>query len=214
MESTPVTRYFLWGMLMALNGCASNVPVRTISLSASAGANASYATIIDLVVLFDKDLAAKVSSLSASQYFPAADQLEHDNQGLMLRWRWEVVPGQVIARCPIVFEKYNPLAAFVFARYYSPGDHRLQLTPTENVAILLEQEDFKVYTLVSGKPSNSGPVKGSVGPMPEISEDVFLQNAQEPDGDPLAKRLARRERIRQRLKAQQESEGMIPRDSQ
>ncbi|MDR2417356.1 MAG: hypothetical protein LBD15_04320 [Holosporales bacterium] len=202
MGSTAATRYLLCGLLAVLEGCSSDVPLETVSLSASSEANSSYATIVDLVVLFDKDLAAKISSMPASQYFTASDQLEHDNEELMLRWRWEVVPGQVISRCPIAFEKYRPLAAFVFARYYTPGDHRKKLTPVENIAILLEQEDFRVCELIQGKTGGES-VKSSTQPLPRVSESVFYQNARAPKEDRMAKRRARRERLKRRLKARQ-----------
>ncbi|MDR0406747.1 MAG: hypothetical protein LBH38_01515 [Holosporales bacterium] len=196
------TRYLSLILAAVLSGCSTDVPLETVSLSASMEANSSYATVVDLIIVFDKDIAAKVSSMPASQYFPVSDQLQHDNAELMSRWRWEIIPGQIISKCPIIFSKCStPLAAFIFARYYTPGDHRKKLTPVEDIAVLLEQEDFKVCELVEGKETHDA-VKHAAAPLPKVSEEAFRRNAQTVMDDPIAQRRLRRERLRQRLKNQ------------
>jgi type VI secretion system protein len=167
----------LLGFLALILGGCSNVPLETISISASLDANSSYATMIDVVVIYDQDLAAKISALPSSQYFSMVEQLQHDNSTLMSRWRWEIVPGQVITQYPIVFDDHGALAAFVFARYYTPGDHRYKLTPVKDIAILLDQGDFRVCELVEeGKDHGSTDTK-TLLPLPQVSTTNFYNNA-------------------------------------
>ncbi|MDR1267615.1 MAG: hypothetical protein LBJ70_04585 [Holosporales bacterium] len=192
---------YLGFLLIALGGC-SQVPLETVSISASPEANSSYATMVDLVVLYDKDLAAKISAMPSSQYFQVTDQLLHDNGTTMSRWRWEIVPGQVITQCPITVESYGALAGFVFAGYYTAGDHRCKLTPVQDIAVLLDPEDFRVCALAENKGGGQDS-SGKALPLPKISKRTLYDNAkQSGKGTPPAgasRKISYREIIRRRL---------------
>ena len=129
--------------------------LQTVHIILDNDANNRSATEIDLVFAYKMDLLKSLLKMTAAEYFAIADQLRRDYPELLKIWHWELAPGQSLNNNSL--ETGNALGAIVFARYLSPGSHRVRVGSSETIHILLKKED--VCILEQGCPT------GSVLPM-------------------------------------------------
>jgi type VI secretion system protein len=97
---------------------------------------------VDVVFVWDKELAAKVEALSAKEWFDRKPQFRRDDpteKALTVR-EWEWVPGQTVSDIDLSVRATARKwlrAIFVFANYRTEGPHRLRLAPgTATIALL------------------------------------------------------------------------------
>ena len=137
---------------LALEGCAvfrgltaPSVVVRNIELQVVEKANENTPIAVDLVYLSSSQaLQDDVAKMTAEDWFTRKDQVARDFPGELDVMSFEPVPGQVIARRRLARPKVND-AAFLFARYRTPGSHRYRLTGDDtNIVIVLGRDDFMV----------------------------------------------------------------------
>lgn len=138
---------FFLCMTLGLASC-SNDPlpeliIESVSIYTDPDANQNSATAVDLVIIYDPELVKILGQLSADKYFGASRQLLLDNPSLLDIWHWELVPGQIVQDFTPPQEEGAAFAAFVFANYLTPGDHRLRVSPEGIVKILLTRTDLK-----------------------------------------------------------------------
>ncbi len=133
--------------LVGCNKYLSQVPLERVDIVARDDANNNFATAIELVVVFDKHLAGIIGAMSAKEYFQKSSQLKLDNCDNILTWRWEVVPGQVIYKTDIKYERHHPVAGFLFARYYSDAPHRVKLAKQFAVKVVLNSDTFVIENI-------------------------------------------------------------------
>ncbi len=128
---------------MSLGGCA--VPqalcfrpdaVRSVDLRAASDANGDRPVAVDLVFASDEAAADALAGLSAREYFARRDQLLADHPDGIRVNSWELVPGQHVAGAGTA-ASCGTAATYLFADYASPGAHRLRLTQTGEIAVLL-----------------------------------------------------------------------------
>lgn len=126
-----------------LGGCA--VPqalcfrpdaVRTVDLRAASDANGDRPVAVDLVFAGDETAAAALAGLSAREYFARREQLLADHPETIRVSSWELVPGQHVSGAATA-ASCGTTATYLFADYANPGAHRLRLTQTGAVAVVL-----------------------------------------------------------------------------
>ncbi len=132
---------------MALWACSSSTEkpklrMDTVTIYTDMDANQNSATPVDLVIVYDKEVEKMLSKLTAAKYFASSKQLRMDNPTLLDIWHWELVPGQIVQDFEPPQEQGRAFAAFVFANYLTPGDHRLKVAPSGVVKILLQKNNL------------------------------------------------------------------------
>jgi type VI secretion system protein len=139
--------------LLGLEACSSlmtpspELTITDVSIFAEQDANEDSAVAVDLVMIYDLDLVKSIGQMSASKYFSASGQLLLDNPTLLDVWHWELIPGQIVRNFVPPQEKGEMYAAFVFANYLTPGDHRVRVPPSGIVKILLLRDDMKSLSM-------------------------------------------------------------------
>lgn len=128
-----------------------------VALVSEPGSNANNPTAVDLVLIHDPSVTDTVAALTAGEWFQRKEQIRRDFPNGYRVIGWEVVPAQAIAPRELEDEDLEsadgdlPSAAFVFADYFAPGDHRARLESQRAVRIRLGPDDF---TLESFEPPN------------------------------------------------------------
>lgn len=134
-------------LVLSLAACTNDflpeLSIDTVSVYTDIDANQNSATSVDLVIVYDQELEKTLGQMSAAKYFSSSKQLLLDNPTLLDIWHWELVPGQIVQDFTPPQEQGDAFAAYVFANYLTPGDHRLKVAPTGIVKILLQKNDLK-----------------------------------------------------------------------
>lgn len=163
----------LKNLIIALGVCLTSctndflpeLSLDTVSIYTDTDANENSATAVDLVIVYDQELEKSLGKLSAAKYFSSSKQLLLDNPTLLDIWHWELVPGQIVQDFTPPQEQGDAYAAYVFANYLTPGDHRLKVAPSGVVKILLQRKDlinlvaFDVHEVRTGVTMSSDSTK-------------------------------------------------------
>lgn len=155
MKRTPTFLAWLAAMLLVLNlaACSSLLPKGTrvdwseFTLSAASGANQNSPVAVDVVMVLDDAMLARLSELPAAKWFGArADLQKTYPQGLSYR-SWELVPGQTIRVSADAFGAPRVAAVLVFANYATPGAHRVRVDELKGtVTARFDTQSFDVST--------------------------------------------------------------------
>ena len=122
-------------------GRKTKVNLRGISFSASGDANEDAAVSVHLVIVHDPFLIADFIKMPADTYFRSHRQLERDHKSTLQIYKWTIAPGAYVGE-KVVRYPGSPVAAFLFSRYSSPGDHRLRIGPERDILVKLEKTDW------------------------------------------------------------------------
>ena|SRR6476661_2636130 len=100
---------------------------------------------VELVVVYDKDLLAKLAGMTARDWFQNREQTRKDHPGEddFVSIAWEIVPGQSMPPQTLSFAS-GARGGLVFADYFSDGAHRARVDPHQNLRIHLQAEDVAV----------------------------------------------------------------------
>ncbi|MEM9556806.1 MAG: type VI secretion protein [Acidobacteriota bacterium] len=98
---------------------------------------------MDLLVVYDEGLLDQLISLDATQYFAQRRQLRRDRPDDFDWWSYEWVPGQQTQQLQLPFAS-GARAAIVYARYVTPGAHRVRVDPRTPHRLVLGSERFDV----------------------------------------------------------------------
>jgi type VI secretion system protein len=100
---------------------------------------------VELVVVYDKDLLAKLAGMTARDWFQNREQTRKDHPGDddFVSMAWEIVPGQSMPPQALSFAS-GARGGLVFADYFSDGAHRARVDPHQNLRIHLQAEDVAV----------------------------------------------------------------------
>lgn len=151
------------GALLMLSACGlvgDDGPVFSMSWVAVVSdpdANRNNPTAVDLVLVHDPGVTDAIGALSAGEWFQRKGQFRRDFPKGFKVIGWEVVPAQTIRPRELSDADLEsdegdlPTAAFVFADYFTPGDHRARLESQRAARIRLGEDDF---TLESFEPPN------------------------------------------------------------
>ena len=135
----------LLGACAMLSFKGDKVKWTQLTLSASDDVNNNSPIAVDVVLVTDETLVAKLAELPASKWFAArADLANTYPEGLRYR-SWEVVPGQQLVVPGETFEGPRVAAAFIFANYPAPGAHRVRIEQFGGrLAVQLDNNTFSV----------------------------------------------------------------------
>ncbi len=116
-----------------------------VAVHISPNANLNSPVALDLVIIYDPQLLSRVLGMTAQQWFDQKAQILRDyRQGEGLDcWSWEWVPGQEVGRLKLPLEA-TAKGAVLFARYLTPGAHRIRIDPTQDIDIFLGEKTFHV----------------------------------------------------------------------
>lgn len=123
-----------------------------LEFSVAPRANQNSPVPLSLVAIRDPKLVEKVEQMTAKQWFAQRAQLRRDFPGdeTFTEWEWEYVPEQ--APPPVVIEiDGRAIAAFLFANYSAPGDHRFRIGPFARLRVDVGQEDVMIRPLEARK---------------------------------------------------------------
>jgi type VI secretion system protein len=140
-----------------LSGCAlpsfmsfkgDKVKWAQVTLSASDNVNNNSPVAVDVVLVMDDALLARLSELPASKWFAARTDLASTFPNGVRYRSWEVVPGQRIIVPGGTFAGPRVAAAFVFAHYPDPGAHRVRIEQfSGRLAVQLDNNTFSVSAM-------------------------------------------------------------------
>ncbi|WP_408433015.1 hypothetical protein [Paraburkholderia fungorum] len=116
-----------------------------VTLVASDDVNNNSPVAIDVVLVSDDVMLARLADLPASKWFAGrADLLSTFPASLRYR-SWEVVPGQRLDLPADAFAGPRVVAAFVFANYPDPGAHRVRIQKfSGRLVVQLDSNSFSV----------------------------------------------------------------------
>jgi type VI secretion system protein len=142
-------------LVLPLAGCAKLLPFRAffggemkVAVSVPPGINQNSPVPVEVILVYDSALLGQLNALTAEQWFAQREQFmktRPPGQGYQSTlWVW--VPGQAVREQAI---SYHPLVhgGIVFAGYFSPGDHRIDILPFRDISIALGARDFTVGTM-------------------------------------------------------------------
>lgn len=130
----------------AASACAPAVQTRAFGVRADAAANGRSPVPVDLVLVYDRTLAAELTSTTARDWFTRREQIGRDYPN-GVRWlSWELVPGQSLPEHRMALSRRGAQAAFVFADYLEPGEHRLRIDPFRNASVWLGPDGMTLQT--------------------------------------------------------------------
>ncbi|HEY1608068.1 MAG TPA: hypothetical protein VGG24_02270 [Paraburkholderia sp.] len=128
-------RVFVLGLFVAqtLTGCAmlglsgDKVSWSQMRITASDDMNDNSPISVDVVLVSDKTLLARLAEMPASKWFASRQDLVNAYPKGIRYLSWEVVPGQRLVVPGDVFSGPRVAGAFVFADYPGPGAHSVRL---------------------------------------------------------------------------------------
>lgn len=137
------------GLISAVKMDPAKVWLEQVKFNPSADVNSNAPVTVDILVFYDAEAMKKVAALTADKYFKQKDQLKKDYGDQIDFFSFDVVPGQKMKDQDINLSKSSGLAAIAFARYNTPGPHRVAIGPDRIIQLELEKKDFKITKIKS-----------------------------------------------------------------
>ena len=122
----------------------AKVWIEKVNFSASGNVNDSSPVTVHIVIPYKPELLADLSKMDADAYFQKVEQIKLDNAGQIDVFSWDIIRGQHLNDVPVTPSKVTGEGVLVFARYSSPGPHRVAIADDREVTIQLDKLDFKV----------------------------------------------------------------------
>lgn len=118
--------------------------LNTVNIILDQDANNTSATAVDLVITYKPELMKALTKMTAEDYFKVADQIRRDYPETLRIWRWELTPGQTVTNYEINSDQefYDPFGAIIFARYFTPGSHRIRVGSSDTIHVLVKKDDL------------------------------------------------------------------------
>ncbi|MGX6567583.1 hypothetical protein [Cupriavidus necator] len=137
-----------------LGGCAASswlgfkgdkVKWKQVTLTAAADANGNSPVAVDVVLVSDEALQARLADLPAAKWFAGRSDLGSTYPSGLRYRSWELVPGQRLDVPAEDLEGPRVAAAYVFANYQAPGAHRARVEQFNGtLAVQLDSAAFTV----------------------------------------------------------------------
>lgn len=160
-------------MAVELSSCSNDsfpdLEIETVSIYADPDANQNSAIAVDLVLVYNQELAKTIGKLTAAKYFAMSKQLLLDNPTLLDIWHWELVPGQIVEDFEPPQDNGEAFAGYVFANYLSPGEHRIKIGADGVVKVLLLKNQLKNLAMLNAYNVKTGTTMSDVKPEVESS---------------------------------------------
>lgn len=120
----------------------AKVWLNKVSFRVADDVNDSSPVTLHILIPYKDDLLSELSKMSAEEYFKRSEQIKSDNAGNLDIFAWDLIRSQKLDDEPISPTKVNGAGILVFARYSTPGDHRISIADDEAVLIKLDKGDF------------------------------------------------------------------------
>lgn len=140
-----ISRLFIFFAIASTGSCslwAPSIKMKTLKLEVAPAANNDTPIAIDFVVIKNADLLKLLLADTAAQWFEKREQYQRDYPGALRIWGLELVPGQRLEISDIPIHGDRASGLLVFARYDTPGSHRLRLEAQRDVVIQLNSKDL------------------------------------------------------------------------
>jgi type VI secretion system protein len=117
----------------ALSGCGAlglsgeKAKWSEVTLDASDDVNNNSPVAVDIVLVSDEAMLARIAELPASKWFAGREDLARTFPKALRYKSWEIVPGFRIEVNGETFAGPRVAGAFVFANYRDPGAHRVRI---------------------------------------------------------------------------------------
>jgi type VI secretion system protein len=141
---------------MQLAGCAmpgfmsfkgTRVDWSEVTLSAAAGANQNSPVAVDVVMVFDDEMMARLADLPAAKWFGARADLQKTFPQSVAYRSWELVPGQTLRVPGSNFAGPRVVGVFIYANYATPGAHRIRVEDLKGaITARFDIQSFDVST--------------------------------------------------------------------
>lgn len=131
--------------LANMGGCSlfgSKVSVDRVTFDVALRANDDSPIAVDFIAVNDIDLLAKLSGLSAKQWFAARDQYQRDFRQYLYVWGMELVPGQLIESSTFPLDGKPAVGLLAFANYQGQGVHRLRLEDQRSIRLKFDAREM------------------------------------------------------------------------
>jgi type VI secretion system protein len=121
------------GAALALGGCSmlglsgEKASWSEVTFTASDDANNNSPVAVDVVLVSDAAMLARLAEMPASKWFAARDDLVSTFPKNLRYHSWEIVPSQHVDVSGDTFAGSRVAGAFVFANYQDPGAHRARI---------------------------------------------------------------------------------------
>lgn len=125
----------------------AKVWLNKVSFRVADDVNDSSPVTLHILIPYKDDLLSDLSKMSAEDYFKKSDQIKSDNAGNLDVFSWDLIRSQKLDDEPISPSKVNGVGILVFARYSTPGDHRISIADDEAVLIKLDKGDFSIESV-------------------------------------------------------------------
>ncbi|MBY0462051.1 MAG: hypothetical protein K2Q34_02600 [Alphaproteobacteria bacterium] len=122
----------------------AKVWIEKVNFAASDDLNDNSPVTVHIVIPYKPELLADLSKMDADVYFQKIEQIKLDNAGQIDVFSWDIIRGQHLNEVLITPSKVTGEGVLVFARYSSPGPHRVAIADDKEVTIQLDKLDFKV----------------------------------------------------------------------
>ena len=140
-------------LLVELAACGSLFPKGTrvdwseLTLSAASNANQNSPVAVDVVMVLDEAMLARVTELTAAKWFGARADLQKTFPRSLSYLSWELVPGQTIRVPASAIGSPRVAAVLVFANYTTPGANRVRVEDLKGAVIArFDIQSFDVST--------------------------------------------------------------------
>ena len=115
-----------------------------VMIQADSNSNMGSPVDVDIVSAYDAQLVREIESTTASGWFAYRKKYVDKHAGKIFVMSREIAPGNRVQLEYTTEREAKPVATFVFARYNSPGDHRIKVEKFEPIVIHLDEEGFAV----------------------------------------------------------------------
>ena len=125
----------------------AKVWLNKVSFRVADDVNDSSPVTLHILIPYKEDLLSELTKMSAEDYFKRSDQIKSDNAGNLDVFSWDLIRSQKLDDEPISPSKVSGVGIVVFARYSTPGDHRISIADDETVLIKLDKGDFSIESV-------------------------------------------------------------------
>lgn len=145
-----------WGaclvLLVQISGCTlpgflsfkgTKLGWSDVTLSAAPDANQNSPIAVDVVLVFEDDMLAKLVELPAAKWFAARADLRKTFPKSLSYRTWELVPGQTIKVPGESFGSPRVVGVLIYADYSIPGAHRVRVEALKDALLVrFEKQTF------------------------------------------------------------------------
>ncbi|NEX64808.1 hypothetical protein G3574_27320 [Noviherbaspirillum sp. 17J57-3] len=124
---------------------------KSVAIAAADDANANSAVAVDLVLIKDKAVLDSLVTMPAAKWFSSRNELQRTFPEAFTVYQYELVPTQAVQLDAKSYGKERAWAAFVFANYASPGEHRARLLLNNSgYSVRLNAQSFTINEFKTG----------------------------------------------------------------